>query len=112
MKELVLRGVDVFRINAAHGKIPDFEQTLETIRRVRESTGFPVAVLLDLSGPKIRLGQLAQDPLDVEPGQELTMVRGEVATKPGQLCSTYGRLIDEVKPNDRLCWPMGRFRCK
>ncbi len=102
MKELVLRGVDVFRINAAHGKIPDFEQTLETIRRVRESTGFPVAVLLDLSGPKIRLGQLAQDPLDVEPGQELTMVRGEVATKPGQLCSTYGRLIDEVKPNDRI----------
>ena len=68
MTELVNHGVDVFRINTAHSKIPDFERMLETIRRVRESTGFPVGVLLDLAGPKIRLGQLLQDPLKVEAG--------------------------------------------
>jgi pyruvate kinase len=102
MTELVRRGVDIFRINAAHGKIADFEQILATINRVRVSTGFPVGVLLDLAGPKIRLGQLKQDPMEVELGRELTIVRGEVATEDYQLCSTYGKLIDEIKVNDRI----------
>lgn len=102
LADLVNHGVDVFRINAAHGKREDFERTLEKIKRVREVTGFPVAVLLDLAGPKIRLGQLAQDPLDVEPGTKLTFVRGEKAADPSQLCSNYARLIDEISPGDTI----------
>lgn len=102
LSELVNHGVDVFRINAAHGTQPDFEATLERIREVRKKTGFPVAVLLDLSGPKIRLGQLCQDPLEVEPGQELTVVRGEQCEAPNQLCCSYERLIDEVKVGDNI----------
>ncbi len=100
--ELVNHGVDVFRINAAHGKQADFESVLGKIRQVREITGFPVAVLLDLAGPKIRLGQLVQDPLEVEPGAELTFVRGEEADEPHQLCSNYHRLIDEITVEDRI----------
>lgn len=100
--ELVNHGVDVFRINAGHGKQADFEEWLGKIRQVRELTGFPVAVLLDLSGPKIRLGQLFEEPIDVEPGDELTYVRGETCTEPMQLCSNYPRLVDEVKVGDRM----------
>lgn len=100
--ELVTNGVDVFRINAGHGKQSDFEQWLEKIRMVREKTGFPVAILLDLSGPKIRLGQLFEEPIEVEPGDELTYVRGETCTEPMQLCGNYARLIDEVKAGDRM----------
>jgi pyruvate kinase len=102
LTELVNRGVDVFRINTAHGKIPDFERVMETVRRVRVSTGFPVAVLLDLAGPKIRLGQLQQDPLEVEAGSELTIVRGEVATEPRQLCSNYAPLLDEIAVGNNI----------
>ncbi len=102
MTELVNHGVDVFRINTAHGKIADFEQILETVRKVRAATGFPVGVLLDLAGPKIRLGQLMQDPLEVEAGAELTIVRGEVSKEPNQLCSNYARLIDEVAVGNQI----------
>lgn len=102
MTELVRHGVDVFRINAAHGKIADFERVLATIRKVRAATNFPVGVLLDLAGPKIRLGQLLNDPIEVEPGRELTIVRGETATEADQLCSNYAKLIDEIRVDDRI----------
>jgi pyruvate kinase len=96
LAELVNHGVDIFRINAAHGKQSDFERLLGMIREVRKRTGFQVAILLDLSGPKIRLGQLMQDPIDVEPGMQLTFVRGEHAGQPDQMSSNYERLVDEV----------------
>ena len=102
LTELVEKGVDVFRINTAHGQQEDFEELHERIKMVREITGFPVAILLDLAGPKIRLGKLLQEPLDVEPGRELRFVRGEDAKEPDQLTSNYKTLIDEVKVDDRI----------
>ena len=100
--KLVEHGVDVFRINAAHGDQEDFERIVGKIRTVRERTGFPVAVLFDLSGPKIRLGQLGIDPMHVEVGDELTFIRGEASEGQGQLCCTYDKLIDEVKVDDTI----------
>ncbi len=96
LTELVNKGVDMFRINAAHGTQADFEQIQDRIRQVRVITGFQVATLMDLSGPKIRLGQLAENSIDVEPGMELTFVRGESTSKPLEMCSNYARLVDEV----------------
>ncbi len=100
--ELVRHGVDIFRINAAHGTQADFAQWLEKIKQVRKITDTHVGILLDLSGPKIRLGRLFEDPLEVEVGQELTIVRGEESTERYQLCSNYPRLIDEVKLKDSI----------
>ncbi|MFN6400002.1 MAG: pyruvate kinase [Planctomycetota bacterium] len=102
LTELVENGVDVFRINAAHGKQSDFQRILDKIKSVRLKTGFPVAVLLDLAGPKIRLGQLVQDPLEVDVGQELSFVRGESSANPDELTSNYSKLIDEVNVGDRV----------
>ncbi len=99
---MVNHGVDIFRINAAHGTRQDFEKKVAAIARVREVTGFPVAILLDLAGPKIRLGQLAQDPLEVEPGKELFFVRGEQASAADELCSNYTRLLDEISIGDKI----------
>lgn len=102
LTQLVENGVDVFRINAAHGKQLDFQRILDKIKSVRLKTGFPVAVLLDLAGPKIRLGQLVEDPLEVDVGQELSFVRGECSAKPDELTSNYSKLIDEVNVGDRV----------
>ncbi len=102
LTKLVQAGVDVFRINAAHGGQADFALMLEKIRRVRETTGFPVAVLLDLAGPKIRLGKLHTDPLEVEPGRELVFVRGETPQGPDELTANYPKLVDEVRTGDRI----------
>jgi pyruvate kinase len=102
LAELVDNGVDIFRINAAHGTQADFARILGKIRNVRERVGFPVAVLLDLAGPKIRLGKLVHDPLEVEVGQELCFVRGEESSSPDELTSNYAKLIDEISLGDRV----------
>ncbi len=96
LAELVNHGVDIFRINAAHGKQADFAITLEKIKKVREMTGFPVGVLLDLAGPKIRLGALSDGPIDVKTGDELFFIRGNIATEKNQLVSIYPKLLDEL----------------
>lgn len=102
LAELVNHGVDIFRINAAHGKQADFAITLEKIKRVRETTGFPVGILLDLAGPKIRLGLLSDGPLDVKNGDELFFIRGDKATERNQLVSIYPKLLDELDVGERV----------
>jgi pyruvate kinase len=97
LTELVLHGVDIFRINAAHGTQNDFARVLAKINKVRLDAGFEVGVLLDLAGPKIRLGKLFQEPLEVDVGNVLTFVRGETAAAPDQLTSNYSKLIDELE---------------
>ncbi len=100
LAELVIHGVDIFRINAAHGTQTDFARVMGKIQRVREVTGFPVGVLLDLAGPKIRLGKLFQDPLEVDVGSELNFIRGDVPGSPTELTSNYAKLVDELKMGD------------
>ncbi len=100
--KMVHAGADVIRINTAHGKQADFDRILGHIRQVRELSGFPLAVLLDLAGPKLRLGQLLQDPLQVEVGMQLTFVRGDQVTHAQQLCSSYLRLVDEVEVGNQI----------
>ena len=102
LAELINNGVDIFRINAAHGTQEDYARVLQKIKAVRERSGFPVGVLLDLAGPKIRLGKLVQDPLEVDVGQELFFVRGTEAGASNELTSNYTKLIDEVAVGDRV----------
>lgn len=61
-------GADVFRLNFSHGTHAQHQERLEIIRRVERDTGRPIAVLLDLQGPKLRIGTLANGPVTVQAG--------------------------------------------
>jgi pyruvate kinase len=103
LAELVNHGVDIFRINAAHGTQADYARVLGKIEKVRQMTGFPVGVLLDLAGPKIRLGKLFnEEPLDVDVGTELFFVRGDQSTHRQELTSNYSKLLDELSVGERV----------
>lgn len=102
LTQMIEAGVDVFRINTAHGDRESHSQTLENIRQASQDTGFPAAVLLDLSGPKIRLGHLVEDPLVCELGMELVFIRDETASEPHELPSSYPRLLDELEVGDTV----------
>jgi len=97
---LIEAGVDVFRINSAHGSQQQHAEKLANIRIASEQTGFPVGVLLDLAGPKIRLGNLKLDPLPCHFAQEVTFVRGESPANDYELTSSYERLVDELDVGD------------
>lgn len=98
--ELLHAGVDVFRVNMAHGSRAEHEQTVADIRQAEREVGRPVAILVDLSGPKIRLGKLSVDPLECNADDEFTIVRGEESPSPHELTSNYGLLVDELNVGD------------
>ncbi len=101
LQKLVEEGADVFRLNMAHGTQEEHLQTVGHIRQIEATVGRPFAVLVDLAGPKIRLGQLDVDPLFCGLGEELSFVRGESGGARRLTC-TYSRLIDELEVGDRV----------
>ncbi len=100
--ELVRAGVDVFRINTAHGTPEEHQERVKAIRRISRELGQPVGVLVDLAGPKIRLGELPGGQLDCSLDDTLTFVRGREPASPDQLATSYESLIDELSVGDRV----------
>jgi pyruvate kinase len=86
----------------AHGSLEGHTRCLDEIRGIRQQLGRPVAVLADLAGPKIRLGQLPQDPTTCAVGAQFDLVRGLTASDPHQLVTTYPLLVDELAVGDRV----------
>lgn len=100
--ELMQAGVDVFRINMAHGSRADHQRLLDHVRQVSQAQGTPVGVLIDLAGPKIRLGRLLEDPTHCQEGERFTFVRGEASQDAHELVSNYERLVDELEVGDKV----------
>jgi pyruvate kinase len=100
--ELIQAGVSVFRINTAHGTQEERDKKLADIRTAAEQTGVPVGVLVDLAGPKIRLGDLFADPTMCEVGQQFRFVPGTKSAAADELTSTYPTLIGELSVGDAV----------
>ena len=91
--------MDVARINASHGTPEQRAELIRLVRQVAADAGRPVAVLLDLQGPRIRVGDLPQ-PIHLEPGQAVVFAPEDVATG-SQIPTTYD-LSRDVKPGSRV----------
>ena len=99
---LVDAGVDVFRLNMAHGSMDEHQETLDRVRRVAEAAGRPIGVLVDLAGPKIRLGEIPGGAVECVEGAVFKFIRGTVSGKPDEFTTTYERLIDELAVGDAV----------
>eukprot|EP00913_Durusdinium_trenchii_P008905 g8371.t1 len=102
LHELVLSGVDVFRLNFAHGKHDWLSGVLASIRAISEELKRPIGVLGDLSGPKIRLGPLPEEGLCCQEGGRFQFVREADPDDLTKLTSTYDQLIDDLEEGDRV----------
>ncbi len=108
--ELVVRGVDVFRLNFSHGTREDHEHISDRIRAVARDVQRPIAVLQDLSGPKIRIGRLRDGaPVLLAPGDVLRIVVGDDPGHPGRVSTTYADLPRVVRAGDVLLLDDGRI---
>ena len=99
---LAQAGVDVFRINMAHGSPHQHLETVQKIRRVSAEMQFSLGILVDLGGPKIRLGVLPGDAIECVEGAEFRFIRGRNPTHASELVTTYERLVDELDVGDRI----------
>ncbi|APZ94103.1 pyruvate kinase [Fuerstiella marisgermanici] len=102
LRKLIVAGVDVFRLNFAHGSHEWLSGILATIREVAAELKTPVGVLGDLSGPKIRLGEIADGEVYCAEGTMFRFVRAANSGVSTDLTCTYEKLIDDVDPGDRI----------
>lgn len=102
IRALILAGVDVFRLNFAHGRHEVLETVIASIRELAADLDKPIAILGDLAGPKIRLGQLPAEGLDLRQGEFYAFVRGETSVAEKSLTTTYPGLIDDLVVGNRI----------
>ncbi|MCC7418205.1 MAG: pyruvate kinase [Acidobacteria bacterium] len=100
---LIAAGVDVFRLNFAHGTHASHAASIAAIRRAAGRAGREVAILQDLAGPKIRTGRLAGgSPIDVARGDPLRIAIGDGLGTREQLFTAFAGLAEAVRAGDRL----------
>lgn len=113
--KLIRAGVAVFRLNFSHGDLNDHKARLQTIRRCAVDLGLPVAVLGDLQGPKIRVGDIPNPGVTLEAGQDVVFTPDHdepFATTPPtvRLPTEYPGLASEVLPGHRVLVNDGAIR--
>lgn len=100
--ELVEAGVDVARINYAHGDPTEHAATVATVKTVGRGAGRSVGVLADLPGPKMRSGELAEEEVYVEAGRPFVLSSKRELGGPGSVSTTVGDLPRIVDAGDRI----------
>jgi len=105
---LVAAGLDVARLNMSHGSHGTHRAAYEAVRDACDSSGRSVGVLVDLQGPKIRLGQFAQGPVTLTPGQEFTITGEQVPGDASAASTTYPGLAGDVRPGTSILVDDGR----
>ena len=100
--KLVRAGVDIFRLNFAHGSHEWLKGILHTIRQLSSELGRPIGILGDLSGPKIRLESIENDLIQCVAGSQYEFVRTADPTRPDRLTCSYDPLVDELNVDDHV----------
>lgn len=113
LEALMMAGVDVFRLNFSHGTRDWHADVFGRIRTATRRLGRHVAIMQDLSGPKIRTGPLpGPEPLELREGQEVHVAHGDGPGQPGRIFTNYGLLIRSARPGDRLLLDDGRIELR
>lgn len=102
LRKLAVAGVDVFRLNFAHGAPDWMARIVGLIRDISEELDRPIAILGDLAGPKIRLGELPEDGINCGIGNRFEFVRDGHEDGATKLTTSYKGLIDDLRVDDRV----------
>ncbi|MEO0433653.1 MAG: pyruvate kinase [Cyanobacteria bacterium J06656_5] len=103
IKQLMLAGMNVARLNFSHGTYADHAQQIRQLRAVSDELEMPLTLLQDLQGPKIRVGQLPAEGLELRPGQKLTLVPMTAAAQPPDTVTIdYPHLAAEAEAGTQI----------
>ena len=105
---LVATGLDVARLNMSHGSHSTHLAAYRAVRAASDAAGRSVGILVDLQGPKIRLGTFAAGPVTLAAGQEFTITTEDVPGDAAQAGTTYQGLPGDVKPGTTILVDDGR----
>jgi pyruvate kinase len=103
-------GADVFRLNFSHGTHADHQQRLKIIRELEADIGYPIGIIADLQGPKLRVGKFANKAIDLRAGMVFTM---DLDTTPGdenRVCLPHPEIIAVAEPGMKLLVDDGKVQ--
>jgi len=100
IRGLIEAGMNVARVNFSHGTHDQHTKTIAMVRRLAEESGKPIAILGDLQGPRIRIGELAQA-ITLKVGEDITLVH-EGHERKNEIPVTYDQLAHDVHVGDRI----------
>jgi pyruvate kinase len=109
---LVRAGMDVARLNFSHGSRQEHAEAYALVRRASDEAGRAVGILVDLQGPKIRLGALASGPVLLETGATFTITTEMVPGDATLASTTYAELAKDVHEGDTLLIDDGNVRLR
>lgn len=111
LKQLAQVGVNVFRLNMSHGNAEEQLERIQMIRAVAAELGYPLAILADLQGPKLRTGYLKDNqPIPLEDYSVVEFTTRTRESEPGVVSTKYAELITAVEPGALILLDDGKIR--
>ena len=103
LREMVLQGMNVARINFSHGEHEQHAKTIATVRKLAEEMGRVIGVLCDIQGPKIRVGKIANEPLAIEDGDSITLTLDAKADGTHNIVHLpHPEFLKDIQADDQL----------
>ncbi len=102
LQEMILSGMNVARLNFSHGGLDYHGENIDRIRTASEAVGKPVAILMDLQGPKLRVGEIEGEGVLLEEGAEITLTSRPIVGHGAEIPVQYISLPTLVRPGDRI----------
>ena len=102
IKRMIRAGMNVARLNFSHGDLDEHEGTIGMIRTASRELGWPVTILADLPGPKIRLGTLLTEPINLKKGDTVTLTTRNALATSADIPVLYERLPESVSPGSPI----------
>ncbi len=112
LKELILAGMNVARLNFSHGAHADHKKVADSVKSLSRSLKRPVAIMLDIQGPKIRTGLIKGGTLLVKAHDPFTITTRAVKGEPGIISTTYRGITKDLQPGDKILMDDGLIELK
>ena len=109
IRDLMLAGVNVFRLNFSHGSHEIHDVSIQIIDKLNKELDMHVATLADLSGPKIRTGEVTDDSMVLAPGEEITITTRKVPCRHGLISVNYEGFAQDVKADEDILIDDGKL---
>ena len=111
LERLVEAGMNVARLNFSHGSYEDHVEVIRTIRSISRTMSRPIGILLDLQGPKIRVGKLENgEPVRLKRNQSFAITNRDMAGTAAMVSTTYRALVTDVRKGDTILLDDGLIR--
>ena len=108
--ELIKAGIDAVRLNLSHGNYDFFEQLFDSINIARKEENSPLAILVDLQGPKIRIGDLEKENVLLESGNKIEITTKDIKGNEKIISTSYKPLIQDAEVGDKILINDGLIR--